>query len=62
MTGETISEIYPVNCVKFHPVYNTFISGGSDGEVVSWDPLSWKWLWKKEFPVGISSVDFNSSG
>jgi cell cycle arrest protein BUB3 len=60
MTDETF--IYPVNTLRFHPTYNTFVSGGSDGEIMSWDPAQRKRIWRKEFPIGITSLDFNSSG
>ena len=51
-----------MNQVCFHPIFNTFISCGSDGEAISWDPILWKWIWKKDFGVPLISVDFNESG
>jgi len=51
-----------VNQISYHPVHNTFISCGSDGEAISWDPVLKKRIWKKEFGVPLVSVDFNDAG
>lgn len=39
-----VEKIYPVNALGFHPVYNTFASGGSDGFINIWDGYNKKRL------------------
>ena len=33
----TDSEIFSVNSISFHPIYGTFCTAGSDGEIHFWD-------------------------
>ncbi|KHN76893.1 Mitotic checkpoint protein BUB3 [Toxocara canis] len=55
--------IYPVNCLAFHPVHNTFVTGGSDALVNIWDPFNRKRICQlHKFPTSIMSVSFNPSG
>ncbi|VDN57045.1 unnamed protein product [Dracunculus medinensis] len=55
--------IYPVNCIAFHPIYSTFVTGGSDALVSIWDPFNRKRICQlHKFPTTIVSVSFNSSG
>eukprot|EP00698_Gefionella_okellyi_P004941 TRINITY_DN14564_c0_g1_i1.p1 TRINITY_DN14564_c0_g1~~TRINITY_DN14564_c0_g1_i1.p1 ORF type:complete len:343 (-),score=63.68 TRINITY_DN14564_c0_g1_i1:42-1070(-) len=56
-------EIYAVNCIKFHPVFGTFATAGSDGTVHFWDKDSKQRL--KPFPkcnMPISACGFNGDG
>ncbi|PJF19258.1 hypothetical protein PSACC_00933 [Paramicrosporidium saccamoebae] len=55
--------VYPVNAVAFHPKYGTFCTGGSDGIVCAWDPISKKRI--RSFPKNhssISSLAFSRDG
>jgi len=55
--------VWPVNALAFHPVYNTFASGGSDGTVSLWDHTAKKRL--KQFPKydsAVTSLSFSPSG
>nr|CDS26766.1 15 kDa selenoprotein [Hymenolepis microstoma] len=55
--------IYPVNAISFHPKYNTFATGGSDGMVNTWDGFNRKWLAQFEkYSTTVSSLDFNEEG
>lgn len=57
-------KIYPVNAIAFHPRYNTFATGGSDGSVSVWDGIQKKRLWRlnKPFPTSITSLAFSQDG
>ncbi|KAI1299404.1 hypothetical protein EDD11_006482 [Mortierella claussenii] len=35
--GTAPQAIYPVNAIAFHPIEETFVTGSSDGSVISWD-------------------------
>ncbi|VIO99452.1 Mitotic checkpoint protein BUB3, putative [Brugia malayi] len=57
--------IYPVNCIDFHPIHNTFVTGGSDALVNIWDPFNRKricQLHKFVYLFSIMSVSFNATG
>mmetsp|Transcript_51147 Transcript_51147/g.147593 ORF Transcript_51147/g.147593 Transcript_51147/m.147593 type:complete len:349 (-) Transcript_51147:79-1125(-) len=56
--------IYPVNCLKFHPRYQTtFCTGGCDGSVVLWDGGNKKKLTTlPTFPTSISALAFSQDG
>ncbi|KAL5512636.1 hypothetical protein ACEPAG_3289 [Sanghuangporus baumii] len=55
--------VWPVNTIAFHPVYNTFASGGSDGTVSMWDHESRKRLRQVgKYPEAINSLAFNCDG
>lgn len=55
--------IYPVNSVAFHPLYNTFATGGSDALVNMWDPFNKKRLCQfHKYPTSISALAFNADG
>ncbi|VDN07315.1 unnamed protein product [Thelazia callipaeda] len=51
--------IYPVNCIDFHPLHNTFVTGGSDALVNFWDPFNRKRICQLH---NIMSVSFNANG
>jgi len=58
-----IELIYPVNAIAFHPVYNSFATGGSDSLVNVWDPFNKKRLCQfHKYPTSISALAFNSTG
>ncbi|KAJ1961626.1 mitotic spindle checkpoint protein Bub3 [Dipsacomyces acuminosporus] len=62
-TDEGVDLVYPVNAVAFHPVHQTFVTGGSDAMVSLWDPDNKKRLKQyPRFPASIASLDFNASG
>ena len=55
--------IYPVNAIAFHPVYNSFATGGSDGLVNVWDPENRKRLCQlRKFNTSVVSLDFSADG
>ncbi|KAF8331289.1 WD40 repeat-like protein [Cantharellus anzutake] len=55
--------VYPVNALAFHPTYNTFATGGSDGTVSIWDHSAKKRLRQyPSFGTGISSLAFSGDG
>jgi cell cycle arrest protein BUB3 len=61
VSGVTL--IYPVNALAFHPKFDSFATGGSDGYAAVWDPANKKRLWKlRQYPQAIASVSFSSSG
>lgn len=31
--------VHSINTINFHPVYGTFITGGSDGALYTWDKV-----------------------
>jgi cell cycle arrest protein BUB3 len=55
--------IYPVNAIAFHPIFETFATGGGDGVVNIWDGNNKKRIC--QFPAymtSIASLDFNRDG
>eukprot|EP00516_Mucochytrium_quahogii_P006602 CAMPEP_0203753442 /NCGR_PEP_ID=MMETSP0098-20131031/7210_1 /ASSEMBLY_ACC=CAM_ASM_000208 /TAXON_ID=96639 /ORGANISM=" , Strain NY0313808BC1" /LENGTH=326 /DNA_ID=CAMNT_0050644039 /DNA_START=228 /DNA_END=1208 /DNA_ORIENTATION=- len=55
--------IYPVNAISFHPVYESFATGGGDKQVAIWDPhLQKRSAVFKGYQNSISSIDFNCDG
>ncbi|VDP00839.1 unnamed protein product [Soboliphyme baturini] len=55
--------IFPVNAIVFHPIHNTFATGGSDCIVNIWDPFNKKRLCQfHKYPTSISSLAFSSDG
>ncbi|KAJ1647101.1 mitotic spindle checkpoint protein Bub3 [Coemansia erecta] len=60
---DNVDLVYPVNAIAFHPVYHTFVTGGSDGVVSLWDPDNKKRLKQYQgYPTSVSSLDFSASG
>lgn len=60
---EGTSLAFPVNCIAFHPVHGTFVTGGCDNIVNVWDPINKKRLKQyPAYPTSIASVDFNHDG
>jgi len=59
----SVENIYPVNAISFHNLYNTFATGGSDGYVNIWDGYNKKRLCQfHEYDISISSLNFSSDG
>lgn len=56
--------VYPVNCIAFHPRFDsTFATGGCDGAVFIWDGGNKKKLTTiPSFATSISSIAFNHDG
>merc|ERR1711933_226036 len=55
--------MHPVNSIAFHPGYDTFATGGSDGGVCVWDGAAKKRRWRLDpFSTGVSSLDFSHDG
>jgi cell cycle arrest protein BUB3 len=55
--------VLPVNTLAFHPGYDTFATGGSDGGVCIWDGTAKKRTWRlNPFETSVSSLDFSSDG
>lgn len=63
VSGRNESQVFPVNAISVHPVYNTLSTAGSDGSYNFWDTES-KHRLKAFNGVGgpITSSAFNSSG
>uniref|UniRef100_A0A7E4V189 EIF2A domain-containing protein n=1 Tax=Panagrellus redivivus TaxID=6233 RepID=A0A7E4V189_PANRE len=60
---DTCEFIYPVNAIAFHPQYNSFATGGSDGLVNVWDPANRKRLCQlRKFNTSVVSLDFSPDG
>lgn len=58
-----IEQIYPVNAISFHCMYNTFATGGSDGFVNIWDGFNKKRLCQfHRYPTSIASLSFSHDG
>lgn len=58
-----VDMVYPVHAISFHPVQQTFATGGGDGVVNVWDGDNKKRI--RQFPrygCSISSLSFNSDG
>nr|ODN91049.1 cell cycle arrest protein BUB3 [Cryptococcus depauperatus CBS 7841] len=55
--------LYPINALAYHPIHNTFVSGGSDGYVSVWDHNAKKRM--KLYPkylAPISALVFSPDG
>lgn len=62
-TPDGVEEVYPVNCIAFHPVYGTFATGGCDNTVNIWDGKNKKRLCQfRKYPNSIASMAFNHAG
>lgn len=63
LRSQTESHIYAVNSIKFHPIYGTFSTAGSDGTFCFWDKDARQRL--KSFPElnhSITTTAFNRNG
>jgi mRNA export factor len=57
------SQIYAINSIDFHPIYNTFATTGSDGLFHFWDKDAKQRLRQfKKMPLPITCSRFNPSG
>jgi len=55
--------VYPINALAYHPIHNTFASGGSDGFISIWDHTAKKRM--KQYPKfsnEISALSFSPDG
>lgn len=60
-TGDTL--VYPVNTVIYHPIYHTFATGGSDGQINIWDAQNKKRICQySPYYTSISSMSYNVYG
>lgn len=58
-----MEQIYPVNAIAFHNLYNTFATGGSDGHVNIWDGFNKKRLCQfHKYPSSIAALSFSPDG
>ena len=58
-----VEMVYPVNCLAFHPLFGTLVTGGCDGFVVTWDVGSRKKLTQfHRYATSISSLAFSPDG
>lgn len=58
--GDTV---YPVNSIEFHPSHGTFVTGGCDGLVISWDGLNKKKITTlPRLPTSVSALSFSRDG
>lgn len=63
LDGSKSEIVYPVNALAFHPVHGTFVTGGSDGVVSSWDAQLKKRMRNyPKLPAGISALAFSCDG
>jgi len=61
--GESMAIVYPVHALSFNPVHGTFVSGGGDGVIASWDAVSKRRL--KQFaklPAGVAATSYSHDG
>nr|GAT53707.1 predicted protein [Mycena chlorophos] len=62
-TVDDSDHVYPVNALAFHPIYNTFASGGSDATVSIWDHKVKKRLRQyAKFNNPVGALAFNCDG
>lgn len=62
-TIDEIDHVWPVNALAFHPIHNTFASGGSDSTVSIWDHKVKKRLKQyKAYRAPVSSLAWNCDG
>ena len=56
-------KIYPVNAIAYHPTHGTFVTGGADGTVCSWDGAAKKRIVAlPTFGAPVTSVAFSDDG
>lgn len=61
-TQNGITTLFPINVIEFHN-NGTFLTGGCDGKIISWDPIKKKKIMNFEriYPTSISSLSYNSN-
>ncbi|XP_060527059.1 mitotic checkpoint protein BUB3 [Cylas formicarius] len=58
-----LEKIFPVNAISFHPIHNTFATGGSDGFVNVWDGFNKKRLCQfHQYHTSVTSLSFSHNG
>ncbi|KAJ9093436.1 hypothetical protein QFC21_006467 [Naganishia friedmannii] len=62
-TVDGVDCVYPINALAYHPIHNTFASGGSDGTVSIWDHNAKKRMKQyPHFPTEVSALSFSPDG
>ncbi|WOO86141.1 Mitotic checkpoint protein BUB3 [Vanrija pseudolonga] len=62
-TVDGVEQVYPINALAYHPVHNTFASGGSDGVLSIWDHNAKKRMrLYPKYPTAISALAFSPDG
>ncbi|KAI0287356.1 WD40 repeat-like protein [Russula brevipes] len=62
-TIDDVDHVWPVNGLAFHPTYNTFASGGSDGTVSIWDHKVKKRLRQyTRYSAPVAALAFSADG
>lgn len=55
--------VFPINALAYHPIHNTFASGGSDGFISIWDHNAKKRMKLfPKYPAPISALAFSPDG
>ncbi|WWD20314.1 hypothetical protein CI109_104790 [Kwoniella shandongensis] len=55
--------VYPINALAYHPIHNTFASGGSDGFISIWDHNAKKRMkLYPKYPTAVSALAFSPDG
>ena len=55
--------VYPINALAYHPIHNTFASGGSDSFISIWDHTAKKRMkLYSKYPTAISALQFSPDG
>ncbi|KAE8542512.1 hypothetical protein D1P53_001291 [Cryptococcus gattii VGV] len=55
--------VFPINALAYHPIHNTFASGGSDGFISIWDHNAKKRMkLYPKYPAPISALAFSPDG
>ncbi|TXT04368.1 hypothetical protein VHUM_04135 [Vanrija humicola] len=58
-----VEQVYPINALAYHPIHNTFASGGSDGVLSIWDHNAKKRMrLYPKYPTAISALAFSPDG
>ncbi|RSH76665.1 uncharacterized protein EHS24_005412 [Apiotrichum porosum] len=62
-TVDGAEQVYPINALAYHPIHNTFASGGSDGVLSIWDHSAKKRMrLYPKYPTAISALSFSPDG
>ncbi|GFZ49643.1 hypothetical protein JCM24511_07044 [Saitozyma sp. JCM 24511] len=62
-TVDGADHVFPINAIAYHPIHNTFASGGSDGFISIWDHKSKKRMKAyPKYPTSVSALAFSPDG